>query len=91
LTTIEEISMFAAANYKPKIYQGKITLFRSTERGADGGEDAYLGWGDLARGGVEVNQIPSTHFDILLEPAVKILAGKLQSHLDRQSSGKSAE
>ena len=81
LATIEEISAFAAANYKPKLYQGKIVLFRSTLRGTNEGDDEYLGWGELAAGGVDVNQVPSTHFDILREPAVKVLAEQLRAYL----------
>ena len=86
LATIEEISAFAAANYKPKRYQGKIVLFRSTQRGANEGDDEYLGWGELAAGGVDVNQVPSTHFDILREPAVKGLAEQLRAYLDPSHS-----
>jgi hypothetical protein len=39
-------------------------------------------------GGVDVNQVTSTHFDILLEPAVKVLADQLRSHLDRSNAQK---
>ena len=88
LATIEDVSAFAAANYKPKLYQGKIVLFRSTKRGADEGDDEYLGWGELATGGVDVNQVPSTHFDILLDPAVKVLAEQLRAYLDPSHSQK---
>jgi len=91
LTTIEEVNTIAASNYKPKPYQGKLTVFRSTKRPADAVDDEYLGWGELARGGVEVNHIPSTHFDILHEPAVKILAEKLRPYLDRQQSSRTLE
>ena len=91
LATIEDISAFAAANYKPKLYQGKIVLFRSTKRGANEGDDEYLGWGELATGGVDVNQVPSTHFDILLEPAVKLLAEQLRAYLDPSPSQKTMQ
>jgi thioesterase domain-containing protein/acyl carrier protein len=91
LATIEEVSTFAAANYKPKLYQGKIVLFRSTKRGANEGDDEYLGWGELATGGVEVSQVPSTHFDILLEPAVKELAEQLRAYLNRSQSQKTMQ
>ena len=62
LATIEDVSAFAAANYKPKLYEGKIVLFRSTKRGPNEGDDEFLGWGELAKGGVDVNQVPSTPF-----------------------------
>jgi thioesterase domain-containing protein/acyl carrier protein len=91
LATIEDVSAFAAANYKPKPYQGKIVLFRSTKRGANEGDDEYLGWGELARGGVDVNQVPSTHFDILLEPAVRVLAEQLRTYLDPSHAQKTMQ
>jgi hypothetical protein len=39
-------------------------------------------------GGVDVNQVTSRHFDILLEPAVKVLADQLRGHLDRSNAQK---
>ena len=91
LATIEDVSAFAAANYKPKLYEGKIVLFRSTKRGPNEGDDEFLGWGELAKGGVDVNQVPSTHFDILLEPAVKVLAEQLRAYLDPSHSQKTMQ
>ena len=81
--SIEEINTCAAANYRPKVYPGKLTLFRSTERSISDGTDDMLGWGSLAAQGVEVHDVPSNHFNLLREPAVKVLAEKLRSCLGR--------
>ena len=80
---IEDVNAFAGANYKPKIYPGRVTLFRSTIRAGIDRDDQFLGWGDLAAGGVEVHHVPSTHFDILQEPGVRVLSEKLRQCLDR--------
>ena len=63
------------------MYSGSLTLFRSTERSVSDGTDEMLGWGSLAAGGAQVHHVPSNHFNMLREPAVKVLAEKLRSTL----------
>jgi len=79
---LEDINAFAGANYHPKPFPGVVTLFRSTERAPVDGDDPYLGWGGLAAS-IEVHHVPSTHFDILQEPGVRVLSEKLRVCLDR--------
>jgi thioesterase domain-containing protein len=43
----------ASRNYDPKIYPGKITLFRATNLGGGIDHDPQMGWGRLAGGGLE--------------------------------------
>lgn len=81
--TIEDVNVYAASNYRPKVYPARLTLFRSTNRGPLDGDDAYLGWRDLVGGGIEVHHIPSSHLSILQEPGVRILSEKLRECLDR--------
>jgi thioesterase domain-containing protein len=42
-----------------------------------------LGWGELAVGGLEIHEIPSTHLGMLQEPHVQVLAEKLKACIDR--------
>ncbi|HWR01256.1 MAG TPA: amino acid adenylation domain-containing protein [Chlorobaculum sp.] len=84
-----EIKEFAARkdneeadrNYKPAPYDGKITLFRSSERviGLTDVFDPLLGWGSFARGGIEVIDCPNDHLGMLREPHVKVVAEKLNT------------
>jgi len=83
--SIEEVNTFAAANYKPKVYSGMLTIFRSTTRRIEEGNDEFLGWGGLAKQGVEVHHIASNHFNILQEPGVRILSEKLKKCLHRNA------
>ena len=83
--SIEEVNTFAAANYKPKTYPGVLTIFRSTTRRIEEGNDEFVGWGGLAKQGVEVHHIASNHFNILQEPGVRILSEKLKKCLDRNT------
>jgi thioesterase domain-containing protein len=45
--------------------------------------DELLGWGKLVSGGIEVQDVPGRHRDILIEPNVRILAEKMRTCLDR--------
>jgi thioesterase domain-containing protein len=67
----------AARNYDPKIYPGKITLFRATNLGGGIEHDPQMGWDGLAGGGLETHVIPGYHAHIVLEPRVRVLAQHL--------------
>ena len=79
--TLEEVNTVAGANYYPKVYPGTLTIFRSTTRRVEEGNDESLGWGELARG-VQIHHIASNHLNILQEPSVKLLSEKLKYCLD---------
>ncbi|MGE5658235.1 MAG: condensation domain-containing protein [Actinomycetota bacterium] len=70
----------ASIHYQPKVYPGQIMLFRAIDPDVKGDYDfdPLLGWGNLATGGVETYDIPSTHLGILREPCVNLLAQKLE-------------
>lgn len=69
------------AGYKFKPFPGKITLIRAADRGLEvlgRREDATLGWGSLALGGVEMIESPTGHFDMLYDPYAKTFAEQLK-------------
>jgi acyl transferase domain-containing protein/thioesterase domain-containing protein len=80
--TVEDINSFAAAMYKPQIYPGVLTIFRSTTREPLDGSDELLGWRGLADGGIEVRDVPGTHHNMTREPNVRVLAHMLLQCLD---------
>jgi non-ribosomal peptide synthetase component F/thioesterase domain-containing protein len=82
LTTVEEVNSTAAANYTPKPYNGRITLFRAMDNFAPDQLDSDAGWRSLATGGLEVHEIPGSHDEIIAEPNVRTLACELQHCLD---------
>jgi thioesterase domain-containing protein/acyl carrier protein len=69
--------------YRPARYDGPITLLRAQEtlrqieQGAVDGDPA-LGWASLARGGLEVVDVPGDHIGMLTEPHVCRVAAALQ-------------
>ena len=74
--------------YSPTPYPGRITLFRA-QRQPRGITDPYLGWGTLARGGVEVVGVPGTHVSIMSEPRLSALGDALRARvLAAQEEGK---
>ena len=71
--------------HRPREYPGKITLFVGDEQpeGFDITADPAMGWGDWARGGVEVHRIPGKHLDLIRRPHVDLLAERLRGCLAR--------
>jgi len=69
----------ALLRYVPRAYDGRLSLYRVPREEANG-HDA-LGWKRLALGGVEVREVPGTHFTVLREPHVAELAARLTEDL----------
>jgi thioesterase domain-containing protein/acyl carrier protein len=70
--------------YVPAAYGGRLTLFRaSTVPDVVGTDfsDPCMGWGRLAKGGVEVRPVPGDHGSLLREPHVGALAISLRACL----------
>jgi thioesterase domain-containing protein/acyl carrier protein len=73
----------AINDYVPKVYPGRMTLFRASQQPAGYHYTPQLGWEGLAAEGVEVHDIPGYYGSILIEPRVRILAAQLQACLDK--------
>jgi len=68
----------AQSEYKPRIYPGRIVLFRAAV--SDGYEWADdLGWTEVAEGGVEIYAIPGKHGTIFEKRHVPVAAKKLDA------------
>jgi len=79
----EAVRQRASELYFPQPYSGKMVLFYAMERDAFEGEcDRDLGWKSVAAGGLEIYDVPGDHLGILKEPNVRVLAEKLQLHLN---------
>ena len=82
-SNLEDINRFAMSLYRPAIYPGRLTIFRSLSREAAFENDELLGWGGLVAGGIEVQDVTGRHLEMLKEPNVRLLADKLRACLDR--------
>jgi amino acid adenylation domain-containing protein len=69
--------------YMPRVYPGRVTLFRTSKQPAGYDDDPHLGWEGLAAGGLEVYEIPGYYGSILFEPHVRVLAELLRACLHK--------
>ena len=83
--------MAAIGAYVIRPYPGRLTLFRAKQGASGVHADAFGGWGDTARGGVEVHEIPGGHMNVLEEPQVQVFADQLRVCLERARSARSVE
>jgi amino acid adenylation domain-containing protein len=84
LRDVHHANRAAAAQYVLQPYPGKVTLIRATVKPLEG-SDPHAAWKDLA-GTLEVHEIASDHYDILLEPQVHGLAARLKAWIDEAQS-----
>ena len=82
---MQERNAEAGRAYVPQAYPRKILLFRATDRvdAATAYVAPDLGWTDLARGGLEIYDVPGDHVEIFKEPHVRVLAQQLRDCLDK--------
>lgn len=69
------------ALYHPRPYPGGVVLFRTRDQDPRRTRDPLRDWGRLAKGGVEVQDIPGMHGDLLVEPHVQEVAEKFRTSL----------
>jgi thioesterase domain-containing protein len=82
----------AAENrYRLSSYPERILLFRASEKGLRGLEDASGGWNKYAPGGLEIHEIEGDHGNVLNEPKVQVLAQELRQRLERAQSEEPVE
>ena len=77
----------ALAKYQPGPYRGKVVLFQNQNwavvRGYRYDCDALSGWGEVARGGLELIKIKGDHESMIKAPAIFNLAGQISDCLKR--------
>lgn len=78
---IEDQIWKAGQKYLPKVYPGKMTLFRASNQPLGIQPDATLGWENFVAGKLEIHEVPGHHGSIVAEPYVRILAEKLNDCL----------
>ncbi|MHC5597292.1 MAG: non-ribosomal peptide synthetase [Nostoc sp.] len=73
-------------------YFGEVILLRTEDENRDEAigtqYDPQFGWGDLVPGGLDIHYIPGSHFDLLKEPNVQVLAETLRNCLTQAQSPK---
>jgi thioesterase domain-containing protein len=84
----------AIQNYQPRVYPGRITLFRSSEvdtnsvayqyeKNHPSFNDPVLGWSSLSQEPIDVYHVPGSHTKIVVEPHVRVLAQHLRACIEK--------
>lgn len=71
--TLKQMERYYSKIYKtytPQPYAGKITSFQAIEPPPGYHRDPYLGWGEIAQGGVEIYKIPGNHTSMMESPVL---------------------
>ncbi len=76
----------AFETYVPRVYSGKVTLFRASKQEIGIYPDPTLGWEKLIEE-LEVHEIQGHHGSIVAEPHVQFLVKALESSLSRARNG----
>ncbi len=63
--------------YEPAVYEGRVIFFRPTALMKLHNLDMHLPWIDLARGGIEIHQVPGNHVTMNFMPNIEVLVSHL--------------
>jgi acetoacetyl-CoA synthetase len=78
---VRETLVLAQTSYRPPPYDaGPIIYVRATTRLEERGDPMLL-WRRVARGGLEVAEVPGNHEDMLVEPNLQVVAALLDKAL----------
>jgi thioesterase domain-containing protein len=81
--SVTEGLLKAIQAYRPQGYGGRVTLFRVRTLSFWRPDEADMGWGAVAKGGVEIHMVPGSHQTVLAKPHVEAVAAALRSSLNR--------
>jgi thioesterase domain-containing protein len=77
----------ALRDYAPRVYPGRVTLFRAQTTPLFRLHGRDLGWRKLAGGGLDIIDVPANHETIMKEPRVRALAKALGAALRKAQAG----
>jgi amino acid adenylation domain-containing protein len=72
----------AARRYRPRDYQGPVTLFKATDVPRQE-VSKETGWREVAIGGMEVVEVPGGHLTMMQEPCIQVLGQRLMETLKK--------
>jgi hypothetical protein len=81
---INTVLQEATLTYVPTPYTGRIAFFRTTKNGIYIPEMKVLA--SIAKGGLDIYDIPGDHISTVREPYVQVVARKLRDCLDKAYS-----
>jgi thioesterase domain-containing protein len=94
--TIYQSNLETLSRYRPRHYDGKIVLFRSTDTLPGVAiehpsiDDPTMGWKKYSAEPVAVHDVPGNHITMMTAPRVGVLAHMLRTYLDVKGESKRA-
>ncbi len=85
---VEQAHAEAYYAYKPKSYEGTVAVFRAAKQPLGIYPDPTLGWGELIKSELDLQEAPGHHIGLLSEPRVRITADKIRKCLDKAQQSK---
>lgn len=79
----------AARTYRPRPYDGRVTLLRSGGESSRLGLEPELGWGEVVRGGLSIDDVAGSHVTLLSRPWVEGLARVLGTRMEEAEADRS--
>ncbi|MBN8227307.1 non-ribosomal peptide synthase/polyketide synthase [Corallococcus macrosporus] len=83
LFRVFQANLFAQEKYVPRPYDGTALLLSASE--APTGLPRHRGWEPLVRGGLEVDDVPGSHHELLQDPHLGFIVERLRALLTRAS------
>jgi thioesterase domain-containing protein len=77
LLAVTEANDEALRSYRPQAYAGQVLLFCGTEGFAPQFGEPDLGWGALAKGGLELVMLPGDHHSVMTGASAQAMARRL--------------
>jgi thioesterase domain-containing protein len=81
LRSVRESALLAETRYVPRLYPGRLTLFRAAQQPPTFDHDPEDGWKEIAAGGIDIYDVPGDHYSLLSEPNVQVLARELKGRM----------
>jgi hypothetical protein len=72
--------------YEPRIYPGRMTLFRSTREPTGWLFDPLAGWGTFAAQGVQLELVEGNHFTMFQDPGAAQMAERMSKLMAADAS-----
>lgn len=70
LQDVQEAAIEAKLKYVVQVYPGRVIYFRASERPPGVYNDPEVGWSGMAKGGLEIYEIPGNHTSIVQSPVL---------------------